>query len=142
MLPVTLQFIIAMLSHALNERMAHRVEYLQEEVRVLQEAPATATGKTRIAFTPKQRLRLALKGKALTPREREIAGPSEADATAFEGRGLRDAHVIIGNDQLTQALEVAIGPPRLAREQRCGLVRAKLDGVVAFLEATGAGDRA
>jgi putative transposase len=71
MLPVTLQFIIAMLAHALNGRMARRVEYLQEEVRVLREALATATGKTRIAFTPEQRRRLALKGKALTPDERE-----------------------------------------------------------------------
>ncbi len=71
MQPVTLQFIIAMMAHALNERMARRIEYLQEEVRVLQEALASATGKTKIAFTPDQRRRLALKGKALTPDERE-----------------------------------------------------------------------
>jgi hypothetical protein len=32
--------------------MARNVEYLQEEVRVLKEALAAATGKTRIAFTP------------------------------------------------------------------------------------------
>ena len=70
MLPVTVQFIVAMLAHAINERMARRVEYLQEEVRVLKEALAVATGKTRIAFTRKQRRRLALKGKALTPAER------------------------------------------------------------------------
>jgi hypothetical protein len=71
MLPVTLQFIIAMVAHALNERMARRVEYLQEEVRALREALATATGKARISFTPEQRQRLAIKGKALTPGERE-----------------------------------------------------------------------
>src|SRR5262249_28104497 len=70
MLPVTVQFIIAMLAHAINERMARRVEYLQEEVRVLKEALVVATGKTRIAFTSEQRRRLALKGKALTPVER------------------------------------------------------------------------
>jgi putative transposase len=68
---VTLQFIIAMVAHALNERMARRVDYLQEEVRVLREALATATGKSRISFTPEQRRRLAIKGKALTPDERE-----------------------------------------------------------------------
>jgi putative transposase len=71
MLPLTLQFIIAMIGYAINERMARNVEYLQEEVRVLKEALAAATGKTRIAFTPEQRRRLAVKGKALTPKERE-----------------------------------------------------------------------
>jgi hypothetical protein len=39
MLPMTLQFLTAMVSHALNERMAHRVEYLQEEVRVAPRSP-------------------------------------------------------------------------------------------------------
>jgi len=37
-----------MLAHARNERMARRVEYLREEVRVLKEALVAATGKTRI----------------------------------------------------------------------------------------------
>jgi hypothetical protein len=71
MLPVPIQFIIAMVAYAINERMARRLEYVQEEVRVLREALAAATGKKRIAFTPEQRRRLALKGKALTPEERE-----------------------------------------------------------------------
>jgi hypothetical protein len=70
MLPVTVQFIIGMLVHALNERMARRVDYLQEEVRLLKEALVAATGKSRIAFTSEQRRRLALKGKALSPAER------------------------------------------------------------------------
>jgi hypothetical protein len=58
-LPVPIQFIIAMVAYAINERMAHRLEYVQEEVRVLREALAAATGKTGIAFTPEQRRRLA-----------------------------------------------------------------------------------
>jgi hypothetical protein len=45
MLPVTLQFIVAMIAYAINERMARRVDYLREEVLVLKEALATATGK-------------------------------------------------------------------------------------------------
>ncbi len=45
---VTLQFIIATIAYAINERMARRVDYLQEEVRVLKEALAAATGKTRV----------------------------------------------------------------------------------------------
>jgi putative transposase len=50
--------------------MARRVAYLQEEVRVLKEAVAAATGKTRIDFSAEQRRRLAMKGKALTAEER------------------------------------------------------------------------
>jgi putative transposase len=71
MLPTTLQFLLAMLTHALNEQMARRVEYLQEEVRVLKELLAAETGRTRMIFTPDQRRRLALKGKALTPEDRK-----------------------------------------------------------------------
>jgi putative transposase len=70
MLPVTLQFIVAMIAYAINQRMARRVDYLREEVVVLKEALATATGKTRVDVTPEQRRRLALKGKELTAEER------------------------------------------------------------------------
>jgi putative transposase len=70
MLPVTLQFIIATIAYAINERMARRVDYLQQEVRVLKEALTAATGKTRIDLSAEQRRRLALKGKALTAEER------------------------------------------------------------------------
>jgi transposase len=71
MLPVTVQFLVAMLAYGLNERMARKVEYLREENRVLKEALQTATGKSRISVTDDQRRRLATKGKALTPAERE-----------------------------------------------------------------------
>jgi hypothetical protein len=71
MLPVTVQFIVAMLAYALNERMARKAEYLCEENRVLKESIRAATGKTRIPLTDEQRRRLATKGKALTPAERE-----------------------------------------------------------------------
>jgi hypothetical protein len=70
MLPVTLQFIVAMIAYATNERMARRVDYLREEVLVLKEALATATGKSRIDLSAGQRRRLALKGKELTAEER------------------------------------------------------------------------
>jgi hypothetical protein len=59
MLPAPLQFILAMIAYALKERMARRVDYLQEEVRVLKEALSAATGKTRIHFSAEQRRRLA-----------------------------------------------------------------------------------
>jgi predicted transposase YbfD/YdcC len=55
---------------AINDRMARRIDYLREEVRVLKEALAAATGKTRIDFDAEQRRRLAFKGKALTSEER------------------------------------------------------------------------
>jgi hypothetical protein len=73
MLPATLQLIIAMVAYALNDRMARRVDYLQEEVRVLKEALAAATGRTRIHFSAEQRRRLALKGKELTADERRAS---------------------------------------------------------------------
>jgi hypothetical protein len=44
MLPVTFQFLSAMLAYAINERMARRLDYVQEEVRVLREALLTARG--------------------------------------------------------------------------------------------------
>ena len=71
MLPVTFQFLISMVAYAINERMARKLDYVQEEVRVLREALLNATGKNRIAFTAEQRKRLAIKGKALTPDERQ-----------------------------------------------------------------------
>jgi putative transposase len=71
LLPATFQFFIAMVAYAINERMARRLDYVQEEVRVLREAIRTPTGKSRIAFTTEQRERLAIKGKALTPDERQ-----------------------------------------------------------------------
>lgn len=43
MLPVTVQFIVAMLAYALNERMAPKAEYLREENRVLKKALLAAT---------------------------------------------------------------------------------------------------
>jgi hypothetical protein len=70
MLPVTVGFLIALVAHAINERMARRVDYLLEEVRVLKESLRAATGTTRIRFSPEQRQRLARKGKLLTPEER------------------------------------------------------------------------
>jgi hypothetical protein len=51
--------------------MARRLDYLQEEVRVLREAFQATTGRKRIPFTDEQRKRLAIAGKALTPEERE-----------------------------------------------------------------------
>ena len=71
MLPLPLQFLIVMVAHAINERLARRIDYLQEEVRVLKEALAAATGNSRLPLTNDQRRRLAVKGKALTPEERE-----------------------------------------------------------------------
>jgi hypothetical protein len=71
MLPLPIQFVIATISATISERMARQLEYAQEEVRALKEALAVVTRTERIRFTTEQRRRLALKGKALTPRERE-----------------------------------------------------------------------
>ena len=70
MLPLTLQFVIAMIASAINERMRRRLDYALEENRILKEAFRAVTGKERIPFTPDQRRRLALAGKELSPEER------------------------------------------------------------------------
>lgn len=47
-----------------------RLEYLDEEIAALREQLANATGTSRLRFTPEQRRRLAMAGKALAPSER------------------------------------------------------------------------
>jgi putative transposase len=70
MLPLPLQYVIAMIASAINERLQRKLDYALEEVRVLKENLRAATGKERISFTPDQRRRLALAGIKLTPEER------------------------------------------------------------------------
>jgi len=95
MLPATLQFIIAMLARTLNERMARKVDYLHEEVRVLKEALAAATGKTRIDFTAEQRRLLALKGKQLTAEERRACCGAVTSPAALVSVGFRRDETIM-----------------------------------------------
>ena len=71
MLPATLQFLIAMIACAINERMQRKLDYTQEEVRVLKEILASLTGGGRSLFTADQRRRLAVAGKALSPEDRK-----------------------------------------------------------------------
>ena len=70
MLPLTLQFVIAMIASAINGRMRRKLDYALEENRILKEAFRAATGTERIHSTPDQRRRLALAVKELTPKER------------------------------------------------------------------------
>ena len=52
MIPATLQFIIAMIASAINERMRRKLDYLQEEVRILKEVVLATTCSPRISFLP------------------------------------------------------------------------------------------
>ena len=70
MLPSTLQFVIAMIASAINERMQRKLDYAQEEIRVLKEMLRGVTGGSLLSFTADQRRRLALAGKELSPDER------------------------------------------------------------------------
>ena len=70
MLPMTLQFLIVMIASAINDRMQRKLDYLEEENRVLREQRDAATGGKRLSFTADQRRRLATAGKLLTPDER------------------------------------------------------------------------
>jgi hypothetical protein len=69
MLPVTLQFLIAMIASSINDRAKRKLDYALEEVRVLKDTLQAATGSMRIPFSPDQRRRLALAGKELSPCE-------------------------------------------------------------------------
>ena len=57
MLPATLQFLIAMIACEINERMQRKLDYTQEEVRVLKEILVALTGGGRLSFTADQRRR-------------------------------------------------------------------------------------
>ena len=67
MLPMTLQFIIVMIASAINDRLQRKLDYVEEERRILQEQLGDLTGGKKIAFTAAQRRRLATAGKLLTP---------------------------------------------------------------------------
>jgi hypothetical protein len=71
MLPATLQFLIAMIAHTINERMQRKLDYPQEDVRFLKDILVALTGSQRISFTADQRRRPAVAGKALSPEERK-----------------------------------------------------------------------
>jgi hypothetical protein len=60
-----------MIACAINERMQRKLDYTQEEVRVLKEIVAALTGNGRLSFSADQRRRLAVAGKALSPEERK-----------------------------------------------------------------------
>ena len=70
MLPMTLQFIIVMIASAINDRLQRKLDYVEEERRVLKEQLDAATGGKKLSFTADQRRRLATAGKLLTPDER------------------------------------------------------------------------
>ena len=71
MLPMTLQFIIVMIAAAINDRLQRKLDYVEEERRILQEQLDTATGGKKLSFTADQRRRLATTGKQLSPDERQ-----------------------------------------------------------------------
>jgi putative transposase len=71
MLPLPVQFLIALVISAFNERMTLRFQYLHEENRVLREVFTEITGRKRVPFSDDQRRRLAVRGKALSPAERK-----------------------------------------------------------------------
>ena len=71
MLPMTLQFIIVMIASAISDRLQRRLDYVEEESRILQEHLDADPGGKKLSFTADQRRRLATAGKLLTPGERE-----------------------------------------------------------------------
>ena len=70
MLPMTLQFLVVMIASAINDRLQRRLDYVEEERRILKEQLYVLTGGKRLSFTAQQRRRLAEAGKLLSPDER------------------------------------------------------------------------
>jgi transposase len=70
MLPMTLQFLIAMIAAAINDRLQRKLDYVEEERHILQEQLDALTAGKKLSFTAHQRRRLATAGKQLTPDER------------------------------------------------------------------------
>jgi hypothetical protein len=67
---MTLQFLIAMIAAAINDRRQRKLFYVEEERHILQEQLDALTGGKKLSFTAHQRRRLATAGKQLTPDER------------------------------------------------------------------------
>jgi hypothetical protein len=70
MLPATLQFLIAMIACAINDRLQRKLDYVEEERRILQDQLSAATGGKKPSFTTDQQRCLATAGKQLSPEER------------------------------------------------------------------------
>jgi hypothetical protein len=54
MLPATLQFLIVMIASAMNDRLRWKLDYVEEERRILWEQLDAATGGKKISFTAQQ----------------------------------------------------------------------------------------
>ena len=52
MLPATLQFLIVMIASAINDRLQRKLDYVEEERRILWEQVEALTGGRKISFTP------------------------------------------------------------------------------------------
>jgi len=71
MLPATLWFLIVRIAMAINDRLQRKLDYAEEERRVLREQLDAVTGGKKLSFAANQRRRLAEAGKFLTPDERQ-----------------------------------------------------------------------
>jgi predicted Zn-dependent peptidase len=67
---MTLQFVVVMIASAINDRLQRKLDYVEEERRILQEQLDATTGGKKLSFAADQRCRLATAGKQLTPDER------------------------------------------------------------------------
>ena len=70
MLPMTLQFLIVMIASAIDDRLQRKLDYVEEERRILKEQLEALTGGKRQSFTAQHRRRLAAAGRLLSPEER------------------------------------------------------------------------
>jgi hypothetical protein len=137
MLPMTLQFIIVMIASAINDRMQRKLDYVEEERRILREQLDAASGGKKLSFTADQRRRLATAGKMLTPVLSRKSSPrfshEFAPIWSLEGAAMREQSgplmlpmtlqfiiVMIAsaiNDRLQRKLDYIVEERRILREQ-------------------------
>ena len=147
MLPATLQFLIAMIACAIDERMQRKLDYAQE-VRVLKEVVRALSGTARISFTAEQRRRLAIAGKEVSPNERrkycQIAKPATLLARTGEcvdrgraagpGRERRSSGTARRSAQLLSPGEGPPGVDGIMGQDAIRSAAARVPGVVVFTD--------
>ena len=72
MLPATLQSFIAMIASAINDPLQRKLDYVEEERRILREQLDAATGGKKLSFTANQRRRLYAERSVKTARDERL----------------------------------------------------------------------